>query len=145
MQYEELTEKDIPEIAAFYLDYYNTCEKAVWTTENVCRRIHQVISMEGSFGLTATESDGTIIAFAMGFFQQYDDGVAYHLEEIVVARNRQGSGIGSALMAELEKRTRERGAFLIQMDAVRDRRHDRFYEKLGYEVSSNLVIRSKLI
>ncbi len=87
----------------------------------------------------------TLAAFAMGYFEQYDDCFAYDLVEIVVAADRQNCGIGTALMRELEARVKEMGAMLVQLQAVNDERHEYFYGKLGYKDAKNLVLKTKML
>ncbi len=91
------------------------------------------------------EEAGEIIAFAMGHFEQYDDGVAYDLVEIVVAKEYQQKGVGTAFMKELEARVKAEGAMLIQLEAVNDALHEHFYGKLGYGTAKNLVVKCKML
>jgi GNAT superfamily N-acetyltransferase len=57
---------------------------------------------------------------------------------MVVAENARGQGVGSALVAEAEKRLRAAGCGLIEVtsNAKRLRAHA-FYERLGYEKTSH--------
>lgn len=48
-------------------------------------------------------------------------------------------------MKELEKRVKELGAFLIQLQAVNDDMHNKFYGNLGYKDCHNLILKSKPI
>lgn len=41
------------------------------------------------------EDSNKMIAFAMGYFEQYDDGFAYDLIEIVVTADYQKRGVGT--------------------------------------------------
>ena len=91
------------------------------------------------------ELEGKLAAFAFGYMEQYDDGFAYDLVEIVVDRRLQSRGIGSAFMAEIERCAKERGAFLIQLQAVADDAHERFYGRLGYKNALNFVLKCKML
>ena len=86
-----------------------------------------------------------MLAFVMGYFEQYDDGFAYDLVEIVVSRTEQGKGIGKAFMRELEARVKEKGALLIQLQSVNDDFHEHFYSAAGFKTCSNLVLKSKVL
>lgn len=79
----KMTEEDIKNIVPLYIEYYNNNEEAEWTTETTYKRIHQVWSREDSYCLV-WENKNNIIAFAIGYFEQYDDCFAYDLVEIVV-------------------------------------------------------------
>lgn len=144
MNYRMMEEKDFPDVVKLYIDYYNTQENGEWTELTARKRIHQVFSREDSFCMVLEEA-GIILAFAMGYFEQYDDCSAYDLIEIVVAGGYQKQGIGTAFMKELEKRVKEAGAMLIQLESVNDSAHERFYGRLGYQTASNLVLKSKII
>lgn len=142
MQYRSMGKADIALVVPLYIEYYNTKENGQWTEDTVYKRIHQVWSREDSFCLIMQENQ-KVIAFAMGYFEQYDDCKTYDLIEIVVAAGYQGKGIGTTLMKELEAEVKEKGAMNIQLQAVNDEKHEHFYGKLGYKNVSNLVLKCK--
>ncbi len=144
MRYRPMTEADLPRAIELYLDYYNRHEGGQWTASTTEKRILQVLTRQDAF-CPVLEDSGAIIAFALGYFEQYDDGFAYDLVEIVVAAGHQGRGIGTRFMEELERQVREKGALLIQFQAVNDDFHHHFYGKLGYQNATNLVIKTKLL
>ena len=98
--------------------------------------------MEDSYGLIF-EKDNQVIGFAMGFFKQYDDIVGYTLEEIVIAKDFQNQGLGSQLLNELEQRVKEKGAACVELQAVNDEMHERYYGKAGYYTAENFVMKAK--
>ena len=144
MQFRELTAADLPAAAKLYLDYYNGVEDGAWTETTTLRRIRQVVTHMDAYGLAAVDGDA-LVAFAMGYFEQYDDCFAYDLVEIVVAADRQNNGIGTAMMRELEMRVKERGAMLVQLQAVNDEHHERFYGKMVYKNAKNLILKTKIL
>ena len=144
MHYRQMGITDLPQVAQLYMEYYNTHEDGEWTEHTTTKRIRQVLTREDSYCLVL-EDGGNIIAFAMGYFQQYDDGFTYDLVEIVVSAEKQNQGIGSAFMAELEKQVKEKGAILIQLQSVNDEMHEHFYGKLGFFNAKNLVLKSKIL
>lgn len=144
MEYKPFTLKDIERLVPLYIEYYNTNEDGAWTEETTYKRIHQVMTREDAFGLLL-EEQGKVQGFAMGYFEQYDDCQAYDLIEIVVAGERQNQGIGTAFMEELERRVKERGAMLIQLQSVADEKHKHFYEKLGFKDAKNLILKTKFL
>jgi predicted N-acetyltransferase YhbS len=79
----------------------------------------------------------------MGYFKQYDDIVGYTLEEIIVSRENQNKGLGSALLAEVEHRVKEKGASCVELQAVSDEMHERYYGKAGYKNAKNFVMKVK--
>lgn len=142
MIYSVMKEQDIAKVIPLYIDYYNKHEGGCWTYETAYKRIHQVWSREDSYCLILEHAQDPI-GFAMGYFEQYDDISAYDLIEIVVAAAYQNKGIGANFMAELEKRVKEMGAAIIQLQAVNDEMHEHFYEKLHYKDAKNFVLKVK--
>lgn len=147
MKMEDLTcrmmaESDIDRVVPLYIDHYNTYEEGAWTYETTYKRIHQVWSREDS-ACMILERGREVIGFVMGYFEQYDDIAAYDLVEIVIKHEHQGNGIGTVFMGLLEEKVKELGGAMIQLQAVNDEMHERFYGKLGYRNCKNLVLKSK--
>lgn len=143
-EFRKMNEDDIGKVVPLYIEYYNNNEDAEWTTETTYKRIHQVWSREDSYCLV-WENKNDIVAFAIGYFEQYDDCFAYDLVEIVVTTQLQNKGYGSRFMKELESCVKDEGAMLIQLQAVNDDLHNHFYGKLGYKDASNLVLKTKIL
>ena len=147
MKMEDLTcrmmaESDIERVIPLYMEHYNTYDEGQWTFVTTYKRIHQVWSREDSLCMIL-EWGGEVIGFVMGYFEQYDDIAAYDLVEIVIKHEHQGKGIGTAFMEQVEARVKELGGAMIQLQAVNDEMHERFYGKLGYRNCKNLVLKSK--
>lgn len=143
MKIEEMKKQDIDLILPLYVDYYNNHEDSCWTQTTAKRRIAQVIGMEGAYALIMKEDDDEIIGFAMGYFKQYDDVLGYTLEEIVISYENQNKGLGSTLLRELEQRVKEKGASCVELQAVKDEMHERYYGKAGYHDADNFVMKVK--
>jgi len=137
-----MAEEDIDRVVPLYIEHYNNYEGGEWTQQTTYKRIHQVWSREDSLCMML-ESGNEVIGFVMGYFEQYDDIQAYDLVEIVIAHEYQGKGIGAEFMALIEAKVKELGGAMIQLEAVNDDMHNRFYGKLGYKDCSNLVPKSK--
>ena len=144
MTYRNMTEEDIVSVIPLYLDHYNTYEEGAWTKETVYKRIHQVWSHEDALCLIA-EDGNQILGFAMGHFEQYDDLKAYDLVEVVIAHEAQNRGLGTAFITEIERKVKQLGGAMIQLQAVNDAMHNHFYGKLGYRDCNNLVLKSKFL
>ena len=144
MKYIQMCIEDIDEVISIFIDYYNSHYESSWTYEKAYRRIHQVWTIEDSFVLIQ-KKDNEIIGFAMGYFKQYDDLLAYELEEIVISYKHQKNGYGTLLMLELEHQVEAKGASLIELLAVNGIMHDHFYGKLKYKNANNLILKSKWI
>ena len=139
-----MSKEDINNVVPLYIEYYNNNEDVEWTTETTFKRIHQVWSREDSYCLIWENKNG-IVAFAIGYFEQYDDCFAYDLVEIVVTTQLQNKGYGTVFMKQLEDCIKKEGAMLIQLQSVNDDLHNHFYGKLGYKDASNLVLKTKIL
>lgn len=142
MRIREMTIGDIQAVLPIYISYYNGHEGGCWTEETAGKRIRQVLSIANSFSLILEERN-TVLGFAMGYFKQYDDLVGYTLEEILIAFEYQHKGIGSAFLRELEQMVREKGAACVELQAVNDELHERYYGKAGYRNAKNFVMKVK--
>lgn len=143
MHYRTMEAADIDLVTPLYIDYYNS-QGDEWTPEIVRRRIWQVLGSPDSLCLLALDGE-TIVGFAMGRFEQFYDLVAYNLVEVIIAGPFQNRGLGTELMQELERRVKETGGSLIQLMAVNDDAHDRFYGRLGYQNTNTLVSKGKFL
>ena len=141
--YRRMTEADIASVIPMYIEYYNADGDA-WTPETVHRRVWQVLGSPDSYCLLA-EHGGEILGFAMGRMEQFWDLSAYNLEEIIIFKAHQRQGHGTALMRELECRVKALGASIVQLKAVADEQHERFYGRLGYYNSENLRLKGKFL
>lgn len=142
MVVREMELNDIAAVLPLYISYYNEQEEGCWNEDTAAKRIHQVLSMEDSYGLIV-EDENDVLGFVMGYFKQYDDIIGYTLEEIVIAYKWQNKGIGSMLLEELEQRVKAKGASCVELQAVNDDMHERYYGKTGYKNAKNFVMKVK--
>lgn len=142
MTVRELKPKEADIVIPLYIDYYNEVEGGCWMPKTARTRLLQALRIDGAFALLAEEK-GVPIGFAMGYFKQYDDLVGYTLEEIVIAKDRQGQGFGSALLRETERLVKARGAACMELQSVNDERHERFYGRAGFRNAVNFVMKVK--
>ena len=89
--------------------------------------------MIDSFSLIMKNEQDIVIGFAMGYFKQYDDIVGYSLEEIIISADYQHKGFGSILLKEIETKVKEKGAYCVELQAVNDELHEKYYNKAGYK------------
>lgn len=132
MKIEAMTLSDIEAVIPLYVDYYNNYEDCCWIEVTARRRIQQVLKMEDSYSLIMRDASGEACGFAMGYYKQYDDIVGYTLEEILISPKHQNKGLGSILLAELESKVKAEGAACVELQAVKDEMHEKYYGKAGY-------------
>jgi len=142
MEYVKLTEENIDSVIKAYVDYYNNHEDGCWTYEKAYKRIHQVMTIEGSESMVQY-ADGKMTGFAMGYYKEFDDLRAYFLEEIVIFKEYQNKGYGAAFLEHLEEVVRENGVEHLELISVNDAHHMHFYKKLGFYAASNLAMMGK--
>ena len=142
MEIREMNQNDITAVVPLYIDYYNNQEGGCWNEKTATKRIRQVLNIEDSYALIMIDEE-EIIGFVMGYFKQYDDIVGYTLDEIVIAYEHQKKGLGSMLLHELEKRVKVKGASCVELQAVSDEMHERYYGKAGYHDATNFVMKVK--
>ena len=143
MIYTDLTETELPVIAGMYMDYNNAQEGGCWSLEKAVRRIRQIVRMEDSLCLIQHGENGEITGFVIGYYKQYDDLLAYYLEEIVIFGDYQNMGCGSHFLAHIEKIIRENGASHMELLSVNDAHHMHFYRKAGFCGATSLTLMGK--
>ncbi|MCQ2456927.1 MAG: GNAT family N-acetyltransferase [Clostridia bacterium] len=143
MRYERLTEKELDAVVTKYVEYYNGEENGCWTFRNAYKRIHQIMTIEDSLCLVQYGDGGALTGFCIGYFKQFDDLLAYYLEEIVIFTGYHGRGYGTDLLAEIERIVRAQDATHIELVSVNDAHHLHFYEKSGYYQATNLALMGK--
>lgn len=143
MQINEMKVEDIDLVLPLYIEYYNTYEESCWTEATAKKRIKQVLTIADSFSLIMKDDNDEVCGFAMGYFKQYDDIVGYTLEEIIISYQHQNKGLGSILLTTLESKVREAGAACVELQAVNDEMHEKFYSKAGFSNARNFVMKVK--
>ena len=141
--YRQMRKEDIEKVIPLFMEYWNGTGDE-WTPQLVYSRIWQVLGSPDSYCMIA-EDGAAAVGFAMGRLETFYDLTAYNLVEIVVASSYQGSGVGTAMMAELEGRVKELGAAMVQLVSVNDDMHEHFYGKLGYGDAINLKLKAKFL
>ena len=137
----QLNEEDIRDFAALYRDYFNA-EGDAWSVERAYRRLHQMWSIEDSIGLKAVRK-GRICGILLGCLEWFDDGPCFHILEVLVLKEYQGMGIGSALVKEAERAARSMGAAVSTLETLNDPAHERFYGRMGYTTRADLLCKVK--
>lgn len=141
--YRQMQKDDIQSVIPLFIEYWNGTGDA-WTPELVYRRIWQVLGAPDSYCMIAEDNDH-VVGFAMGQMETFYDLTAYNLREIIVATDYQNKGFGTQMMTELERRVKQLGASMVQLEAVNDDLHEHFYGKLGYNDARNLKLKSKFL
>ena len=81
----------------------------------------------------------------MGRIWHWYSGTEYCIDEFCLRRDRQGQGMGSAFLQEIEKQIAKLGLTQIFLQTERDKPAYRFYRKNGYTELSDHVSFAKII
>lgn len=148
MQYsfKQLSENDFNAIRKLFL---NTFTQEPWyddwsDEEQLRMYIHDLIGQSSSltFGLYEEKE---LIALSMGRIIHGYEGTEYYIDELCVGKERQGKGIGTLFMTEIEKACREMGIKFIFLLTENNVPAFNFYKKLGFnELKNNVAFAKEL-
>ena len=88
---------------------------------------------------------GMLRAACLGVEADYFAAPTYEIKEILVTRELQGHGVGSAFLSGIEAALAADGRVCVTLNTQRSIPAFRFYEKHGYAVSPETVMMSKLL
>ena len=73
-----------------------------------------------------------LVALAMGHIRHWFQGTEYTIDELCVARDRQGQGVGSRFLEAVEQHLGERGIYRVFLQTDRGVPAYRFYQRRGF-------------
>ena len=100
-----------------------------WTQEQASARLQGFLNTSLSFGLAA-EENGQIMAFILGQFEPYYDGLRFYIQEFCCARV--GGGVGTALLAELERQLKQEDVVRTYLMTIHGDSTEGYYQRRGY-------------
>lgn len=115
-----------------------------WTLETASKRLNDIFVAPNFEGVVYIEED-EIKGAIFGNYEQYYDGIHYNLKELFISNEIQGTGIGSKLIAELERRLKEIGVTAILLFTSKGNGTNNFYLKNNFMELSEMVIMGKQI
>ncbi len=122
---EPLTEANVDELIAFLQRV-----DATWFSHTGKAAAVQFLAEARDIHVLG-RTDGRVVAF--GMLRGWEEGYVTPSLGLAVARDSQGRGYGRAMMAELERLARERGASEIRLRVhPENERARRLYEGCGY-------------
>ena len=141
MEYREIIKTDVSALAKIYAETFNSdpwYDK--WTQSTAEKRLSQMIGNDGFYGLLSYDESG-ITAMIMGESEQYFDGVIFNVKEFCTKNELRGKGIGTALLAEFERRLKSMGIReAVLMTNLED---EDFYKKRGFSRSRGVIYMGK--
>ncbi|HFU3705073.1 TPA: GNAT family N-acetyltransferase [Streptococcus suis] len=133
MELKELTLADIEMVKQLFLSVFS---QEPWNDdwsdeEQLDRYLGDLLSYPRAlcFGLL---DQGSLIALSLGHIRYWYEGTEYRVEELCIARNYQGRGIGQAFLKRIEEQLIERKIVHILLQTERTLPAFFFYEKCGF-------------
>ncbi|HFU3725249.1 TPA: GNAT family N-acetyltransferase [Streptococcus suis] len=133
MELKELTLADMEMVKELFLSVFS---QEPWNDdwsdeEQLDRYLGDLLSHPRAlcFGLL---DQGSLIALSLGRIRYWYEGTEYRIEELCIARNYQGRGIGQAFLKRIEEQLVERKIVHILLQTERTLPAFFFYEKCGF-------------
>ncbi len=132
VDFEELNPENIDQVVLIYTDVFNAVPwNDGWGIESATERLTSFAKYPEFFGLKIL-LDGAAIGFALGWAERWVDAWQFHLYEMCVSPKMQGKGYGRILLAELEKRSQQKGQTALFLQTGTHVPARKFYEARGY-------------
>lgn len=100
--------------------------------------INDVAGQENSLSYGIYEGE-KLIGISMGHVKHWYSGTEYYIEELCIQTEKQGSGIGSFFMSEIESSLKKSGIQKIFLQTESDVPAYSFYQKKGFIELKNHV------
>lgn len=131
MKIEPLTMKDLPSLSDLFYQFWgetSSIEKMQTT--------YSKMAENPAYILIAAKQDSQVVGFVMGIIceELYGDCRPFMvIEDMIVDKNQRRSGVGAALIREMEKNAVENDCYQVILITEADRTDAvTFYGKLGY-------------
>lgn len=87
--------------------------------------------------------DDKVVALSLGMKKPWIKGMEYYIDQFCVSYEMQGKGIGSFFIQEIEELIKKQGMNGIILNTEKDYPSQKFYEKNGFEVITDLIVLAK--
>lgn len=131
----ELEEKDL---SSGFLESLDSLRKASNLDLKKAKEIFKKIKSDSGYTIYVAVLDSKIVGATTLIIEQkfiHDGGLVGHIEDVVVRKEYQGSGIGQKLVKSLLEYAKKKGCYKIILDCADDLVP--FYEKIGFKRYSN--------
>ncbi|HEM5123328.1 TPA: GNAT family N-acetyltransferase [Streptococcus suis] len=133
MELKELTVADMEMVKELFLSVFS---QEPWNDdwsdeEQLDRYIGDLLEHPRALCFGLVEQD-SLIAISLGHIRFWYEGTEYRIEELCIARNYQGRGIGQDFLKRIEEQLIERKIVHILLQTERNLPAFSFYEKCGF-------------
>lgn len=143
MTIRELKGTDIPACADILMAVYNNeLWQCRWTKETAESYLTDFFEHKKFVGY-ASEEKGAVIGALFAHEKIWWNNSEVFIEEMFVAPEKQGKGIGTALLREVEKYIEEKGLAGITLTTNRYAPAPKFYEKNGFFECGHVMFMAK--
>lgn len=137
LKIRELEKKDLYN---GFLTSLDSLRKASNIEKNVAEEIFDKINENPNHIIAVALVDGRVIGSTTLLIEQkfiHNGGLVGHIEDVVVDKKYQGSGIGQSIVKFLLEIAEQRGCYKTILDCTDDVKH--FYEKIGFKHNANAL------
>ena len=140
---ENAKKKDLKEIGKLMLDEFrkppfNEKDKI----ESVLKSLNFYFNIEKIFIVKEKDEIVGVLVFVV---EQWWEGKAVIIEDLVIKKSDRGKGFGKLLMKKLEKYAKQKKIKSINFQTSKKAISVKFYEKLGYKIKKNTIFMRKEI
>lgn len=138
-------DEDLHKYALLYTQAFNNPPwNNTWTVKTAYNRLLEIYNTPKFLGLSFIKN-GEIKGAIFGNVEQWHDGKHYNLKEMFVAKDIQGSGIGTQLLRALELKLHNANINDIFLFTSKNNGTDSFYSKNGYFTHHAITMMGKNI
>lgn len=143
MEVKTLTTAQAPEIRRLILEIFSGEPwNDVWSDEQLRRYVRELLTGSGALAWGLYEA-GRLIGISLGRVKHWCAGTEYWIEEFGIQPQRQGRGLGSQFLAQVEELVREQGISEIVLLTQRTVPAYRFYQRHGFAQQPEQVFFTK--
>lgn len=116
-----------------------------WSDENQLQSyIHDLVGQDTSLTFGLYEGN-RLIGISMGHIKHWYTGTEYFIDELGISTEKQGQGIGTLFVGEIEKACVEMGLTQLFLLTGKDAPAFSFYKKQGFFVAESMVAFGKYL
>jgi len=143
MTIRSLTAADLPACADILCGVYNNdLWQCRWSYDTAVAYLADFMNTRAFVGFAAVE-DGNVIAALFAHEKIWWNNSEVYIEEMFVRPERQGQGVGSALLREVETYVRSHGLAGITLSTNRYAPAPHFYRKNGFSDCGHVLFMAK--
>ncbi|BAZ11576.1 hypothetical protein NIES4071_34020 [Calothrix sp. NIES-4071] len=145
MELYQICQQHLEECALLLISVFaNSPWNEKWTLELAFKRLQNTYNTPDFYGILAKQ-ENRIIGFALGHAEQYIDVKTFYIKEMCVAYNHQNTGVGTAIINQLQTDLVEKNVARIWLLTAPNSPAENFYKKCGFSNSNKIVFMSKLL